>query len=93
MPYIKHEDRPKFDSLIEALDGIQTVGELNYVVTRLSLRFLKRFGLSYSNISNVVGTLTLIPVEMTRRLVNRYEDIKIAENGDVPEYRDSFWKS
>ena len=92
MPYVKQEDRIKLDPLVEALDTIATVGELNYVVTRLSLRFLKRLGLSYSNISNVVGTLHLIPVEMTRRLVDAYENNKIEENGDVLEYKGSFWR-
>ena len=92
MPYIKPIDRTRMDCWILPLSHkIETVGELNYAVTRLALRYLKLVGLSYNNISNVVGTLTLIPVEIGRRLVQQYEDAKIGENGDVPEFKPSYW--
>ena len=92
MPYIKPTDRDRLDCHIYHLGSeIETVGELNYAVTRLALCLLKRLGLNYSNISNIVGTLALVPVEIGRRLVSRYEDKKIAESGDVPEYGEDFW--
>lgn len=89
MPYIKAKDREQLDSCIEAFDGeIHTVGELNYVVTRIALRLLQRMGRNYNNISNIIGTLTLVPSEINRRLVHPYEDLKIQENGDVHEFEE-----
>ena len=38
---------------------------------------------SYLTCVVVVGTLVLTTVEFIRRMVNPYEDKKIAENGDV----------
>ena len=93
MPYIKDEDRDRlYDGIERLAEEIRTVGELNYVVTRLSLRLLKRMGLNYNNISNVIGTLTLIPSEIGRRFIHPYEDAKIKENGDVYEFCDYFWE-
>jgi len=89
MPYIKSERRPVLDTHINALVRcIRDIGELNYCITRLALRFLTYVGLNYANLAGVVGTLHLISTEMERRVINPYEDKKIAENGDVPEYRD-----
>lgn len=88
MPYINPERRSWLDSNIDRLSAdIETVGELNYTITRLAMRLIKRLGKNYTNISTVIGTLTLVPLEMQRRFIGRYEDEKIVENGDVPEYR------
>lgn len=94
MPYIKSEDRDWLDQNIELISSyINSVGDLNYVVTRLSLRLLKKLGLNYNNISNIIGTLTLIPMEISRRIIGKYEDKKIKENGDVLEYKKEFFRT
>ena len=94
MPYIKDKDRKRLQPGIDLLtDEIRTVGELNYTVTRLALRFLNHLGVNYSNISNVIGTLTLIPAEISRRIVHPYEDTKIVQNGDVEEFEESPYAS
>lgn len=85
MPYIKQERRP--DHLIDNLAGaIDNVGDLNYAITRLSLSLLIQQGLTYENVSNIIGTLHAVPNEMYRRFIARYEDKKASENGDVLEY-------
>jgi hypothetical protein len=42
-------------------------------------------GWSYESLSNVIKTLECSKLEITRRLLNNYEDQKIVENGDIPE--------
>ena len=43
-------------------------------------------GKSYWKMALIVGVFTTLVAEFTRRVINPYEDTKIAENGDVPEY-------
>jgi hypothetical protein len=89
MPYIAPEpNRAEIDPQLtdELCKSIQNVGDLNYVVTRLSLRLLMNQGVCYENISNILGTLGLIPAEMQRRFISDYENLKIEQNGDVLEY-------
>lgn len=85
MPYIKMEDRFKFDELIDELGNrIGTEGELNYVITMLSHIFLKNKGERYVNYNAIVGALECAKLELYRRRTAIYEDKKIEENGDVP---------
>lgn len=87
MPYISQTSREAIDPHIQSLsENIHTVGDLNYVITRLALRHLEAWGVHYDNIAGVIGTLSLVAAEMRRRLIGEYEDQKIEENGDVPEY-------
>jgi hypothetical protein len=87
MPYIKPEDRPKYDKvlteIIEMLKAqpVERVdGELNYCVTRI----LKGvYPPKYFNYNRAVGVLECIKLEFYRRMVGPYEDIKIKESGDV----------
>jgi len=88
MPYITPKAREVLEEPINHLAvHIATNGELNYCITRLVLSFLHG-RVNYLNLAGVVGTLHLISTELERRVINPYEDRKIAENGDVAEYRD-----
>lgn len=97
MPYIKQEDRPELDKLIDLLadeiikghdkygyDGA-FAGLLNYSVTTLSNTILKRkFGaLRYWQVALLSGTFHNIADEFYRRAAVPYEDIQIDANGDV----------
>lgn len=84
MPYIKQENRPKFDALIEQMPSM-TVGDLNYVFTRLLERFRDKEGVSYATYNAMMGVLTCCQLELYRRQAAPYEDTKIQENGDVWE--------
>jgi len=89
MPYIAPDpNRKEIDPNLtqELFNSIDNVGDLNYVVTRLALRLLMRQGVCYENLAGVVGTLILVPDEIKRRFLGDYEDLKIEENGDVPEF-------
>ena len=87
MPYISKYVREAIDPHIDPLsENIRTVGDLNYVITRLAMQYLQGVGISYGNIAGVIGTIRLTADELIRRVVNPYEDKKINENGDVAEY-------
>lgn len=87
MPYIKKEDRAKFEtslySLIKDLEQNKfNEGELNYVISKI---FNTAFNASmkYSTANKLMGVLECVKAEFYRRQVAPYENDKIEENGDV----------
>ena len=86
MPYVKSEIRSMLASTIKAIEQNPpiTVGDLNYVVTKTCLAFLKKnMIVNYQSYNDVIGTLECCKLEMYRRAVAPYEDKKIAEHSDV----------
>ena len=79
-PYIKQDDRHEF-----ALEDIQpeTAGELNFVVSTIISNYIKKKGLKYQNINDVMGVLDSAAKEFYRRVAAPYEDTKTKENGDI----------
>jgi len=82
MPYIKEEDRPVMDQIVDSMDvlGVQANGDLNYILYAFCKRYVKP---SYNNYKNFCGELRQCATEIERRLLGPYEDVKIRENGDV----------
>jgi len=85
MPYLRQQDREKFQSLVNAmhLNDIRTPGDLNYLVTHLMLAYLENTDRKYQNYNDAIGALECAKLELYRRHVAPYEDLKIDENGDV----------
>ena len=92
MPYIKLEDRFKYDKILEELKEIllnlppeKLAGELNYLMT--SIAHIATVGDStktnYRRFNEVMGVLESCKQELYRRQIIPYEDKKILENGDV----------
>lgn len=89
MPYVEEPNRELLDPYIEELGShIGSVGDLNYIVTRLTLKHLIRHGITYHNFNAEMGMFLCALLEMYRRVGVIYEDMKIKQNGDVPEYAD-----
>lgn len=87
MPYIKNENRVKFDFCIDTLveklcENKFEPGEFNYVVSRVVWKIFK-LNPSYTLGNNLIGALECIKSEFYRRLLTPYEDKKIGENGDL----------
>jgi hypothetical protein len=89
MPYIKQQDRKKYDELIAYAVNTLTncgcdpkPGEINYVLSSIiwSL-FDDKPG--YTRGSMLIGVLDDVKEEFRRRKINPYEDDKILENGDL----------
>ena len=79
MPYIKQIDR------LQAKDFPTNSGELNYAITCKINRFLKQKPKSYTSYNEAIGVLECAKMELYRRMIAKYEDKKIIENGDVYE--------
>ncbi|MFZ5876250.1 MAG: DUF6899 family protein [Nitrospirota bacterium] len=80
MPYITADARARLD----AGGKPETVGELNYAITRLVDSYLvKQGGLRYANLNEVIGVFECAKLELYRRVAAPYEDQKRAESGDV----------
>jgi len=93
MPYINPEDRPSLDDavayVLEMLDEtgdttLDKAGPLNYTVTRIVTGLME--SVSYRDICVLTGVLENVKQELYRRGAAGYEDLKIYQNGDVPEY-------
>lgn len=80
MPYIKQEDRVKFQTTIPVPES---AGELNYLFTILAKSYWRFRGQNYQAFNDIIGALEGCKLELYRRMVAPYEDTKIEENGDV----------
>lgn len=80
MPYIPQARRKGLQRLTMPAES---VGELNFQITKLVDRYLLKNGLSYTNINAAIGVMECAKLELYRRVAEPYEDQKIVENGEV----------
>ncbi len=82
MPYIKQENRPEMDrvvNLMKELD-VKANGDLNYILYAFCKRHVFE---GYNSYKNFCGELRQCATEIERRLLGPYEDEKLKENSDV----------
>ena len=82
MPYIKPERRALLKYFIEKHPP-ENAGELNYLITTLIWKYVSLKGEKYQHYNDVMGALEGAKLELYRRKIAPYEDVKIKENGDV----------
>jgi len=97
MPYIKKEDRAKYDEIINSIlfdikcDKVSwsydpkrevSMGELNYLISSIVWKLFDTAP-SYTLGNNLVGMLECVKQEFYRRKLAELEDRKIKENGDI----------
>lgn len=63
---------------------LNILGDINYVFSRVISNLMG--DKSYTKIAMITGVLENIKQEYYRRIAATYEDKKIVENGDIPEY-------
>ena len=90
MPYIKQQRRVVFEEITENiartfLSNFQELeaGDLNYLFTVIAREYLASKGTSYKHFNDIIGALEGAKLELYRKTVVPYENIKIEENGDV----------
>jgi len=92
MPYIKPEERGYLRPLTSEYHktDIQNPGELNYLISKLCKRYLDAkkhasngYEANYQAFNDVIGALEGAKLELYRRRIASYEDLKIKENGDI----------
>ncbi len=89
MPYIKQNDRSKFDSAAETIaKTAECAGDLNYAITIILHEYIKKKGLKYDTLNSVHGMMDACNKELYRRITGPYEDSCIARNGDANRLND-----
>ena len=97
MPYIDKEDRQKLEPAVELIKNSLDLkrntdelgpGDLNYLLTVTCNKYIaaklhNNTGSVYQVYNDVIGALEGCKLELYRRTVAPYEDIKIRQNGDV----------
>lgn len=86
IPYIKKEQRHTLDMMADAFRLFQDdpiKGRLNYLIFKIVKDELAEKGESYDIYRKIIGELECAKFEIERRLLAKYEDKKIQENGDV----------
>lgn len=78
MPYISHEARQHIDNGFPPAN----VGELTYALTLPIRRYLRFRPAKFSVYAEVLAALASVANEFKRRVLDPYEDMKCAENGD-----------
>jgi hypothetical protein len=78
MPYISKAQR----KIVEDI-GPSTAGELNFAVTQSLLAYMKRRGVSYTTMNEIIGALECAKIEFYRRVMVDFEQKKCILNGDV----------
>ena len=89
MPYIKKSRREAIfsDSITDYDNSLQNAGELNFALHVIIFEYLDKHGLNYQSLNDIVGVCECVKLELSRRVIGIYEDIKIQENGDLDEYK------
>lgn len=85
MPYISKARREAIfgESKTDYDSNLKTAGELNYYFTYIINEYLEHNNLSYEVCNSIIGALDNCKDEFRRRVLHKYEDKKIKENGDV----------
>ena len=86
MPYINGDTR-RADLAIE-FETPENVGELNFVLTTIVLKYLKEQKLSYTSLNGVMGVLDCMKFELFGRLLSHLETMKLVQNGDLEGFKE-----
>ena len=81
MPYLTRADRRELEYRDNQHPTVP--GELNYLFTRLITQYIQVNKESYKTYNDIIGALECCKLELYRRLIGEYENLKRSENGDV----------
>jgi hypothetical protein len=81
MPYVTKKQRQRLDRNKSSF--AMDAGELNYIITKTCLAYLKDKDVSYELLNEIIGVLECAKQEFYRRKVAPYEEHKRGNNGDV----------
>lgn len=81
MPYIPKSQRNK------VYEGLYPdAGTLNYKIHQVINDYFEQNNRNYQTFNDVIGALSCVQMEMYRRMISEYEEIKILQNGDCNPY-------
>lgn len=83
MPYIRSEDRVKFDRVIRNIPEFEDKGELEYLIYSIGMCYMEDKVYNYSNLHDLVYAFEHVAHEIKRRYLDNREDEAIKKNGDI----------
>ena len=89
MPYLTQDARDKLDShindILEVLleSNVSIPGGLNYAICRVADGVIAAKGESYAIYNTLLGATEAAKLEIYRRMIAPYEDVKCKANGEV----------
>ena len=82
MPYIPKSEKDKVDK-----DNLITnAGQFNYALHQVIDIYFEQNDFNYQSCNDIIGAMECAKMELYRRIVSKYEDAKILQNGDVKPY-------
>lgn len=83
MPYIKQEDRIKFEEILSEIPYFKTKGELEYCIFYLMDHYMDTRDVNYTNLHDTVYSAIHCGDEFRRRFLDKREDEARLTNGDI----------
>lgn len=83
MPYIRQNDRKKFDDVLKQLPDFETKGELEYCIYWLMKKYMSTRDFRYSNLHDCVYAAIHCGDEFRRLYLDVRENQARESNGDV----------
>jgi len=83
MPYIKQEDRERFNAALQHVPEFTGKGELEYCIYYLMIKYMESRDFTYSNLHDVVYAAIHCGDEFRRRNLDIRENQAIENNGDI----------
>lgn len=88
MPYIPQVHREKYDRAVQLIQdefnlSSSNAGQLNYLISKTIQAYTNVKGYNYQTFNDIIGALEGAKLELYRREVAPYEEVKIKENGDI----------
>lgn len=83
MPYIKQEDRNKFDIILDNIKTIETKGELEYCVYKLMKIYMQDKEFNYSNLHDTVYSAVHCGDEFRRNFLDERENLAKSLNDKI----------
>ena len=83
MPYIKKEDRAKYDGPLDMIQSIETKGELEYCIFKLMMKYQDDKYHNYANLHDTTYAAQHCADEFRERFLNAREKSARDANGDI----------
>ena len=83
MPYIKEENRIKYDMALNQLPEIETKGDLEYIIFKVMKKYMKNRDFKYSTLHDTTYAAMHCADEFRRRYLDQRENEALDTNGDI----------
>ena len=88
MPYIPQDKRKELEDKMEDLfshinSSELSIGEINFIISSILNKYMKASNFNYALCNSLIGVLECAKLELYRKVVAEYEEVKISQNGSL----------